>query len=87
MKNVKVGFLDIPHNYFELDQVNKETICLVLMDNILQLIDKKFPKHLNRLDIMMDLLDASIETNVQEETYEVAQVLKDIKDLINEQTG
>jgi len=84
MKSVKVGHLDIPKDYFELDKINKETICFVLMENILNMIDKKFPPHINRFELMNDLLDASIQTNVEEETYEVAQVLKDIKDIINE---
>jgi len=85
MKKIKVGYLDIPTDYFDMDKVNRETVCLVIMENILTIIDRNFPKHINRFDILETLLESSIQSNVEEETYEVAQVLKDIQDIVNEQ--
>ena len=82
-KSIKIGEMTIPEDYFELDSLNKETVCVVLMNEILEFIDKQIPKHLNRFDFLEKVIESSIQSNVKEEQYEVAQVLFDIKKLIN----
>lgn len=84
MKHKKIAELEIPEDYFELSPIDKETICMVIMDNLLRVIDKNFNPALNRIDLMNKLLDSSIQTNINEETYEIAQVLYDIKQILNE---
>ena len=84
MKHKKIAELEIPEDYFELSPEDKETICMVIMDNLLRVIDRRFNPSLNRIDLMNKLLDSSIQTNINEETYEVAQVLYDIKQILNE---
>jgi hypothetical protein len=83
-KHVKVGYMDIPEDYFELDNLNKEVVCLVLMDRLLTLIDRQFDEQHNRIEILNKLIDSSIESNIIDETYEVAAVLRDIKKVLNE---
>ena len=83
-KHVKVGYMDIPEDYFELDNVNKEVVCLVLMDRLLTLIDRQFDEQFDRIAILNKLIDSSIESNIIDETYEVAAVLRDIKKVLNE---
>jgi hypothetical protein len=83
-KHVKVGYMDIPDDYFELDNVNKEVVCLVLMDRLLTLIDRQFDEQFDRIAILNKLIDSSIESNIIDETYEVAAVLRDIKKVLNE---
>jgi hypothetical protein len=83
-KNIKVGYMDIPEDYFELDSVNKEVICLVLMDRLLTLIDRQFDEEYNRIEILNRLIDSSIESNINDEAYEIAAVLRDIKKVLNE---
>jgi len=82
-KSIRIGEMTIPEDYFELDALNKETVCVVLMNEILELIDKQIPKHLNRFDFLEKVIDSSIQTNIEAEHYEVCAVLKDIKQLIN----
>ena len=84
MRHKKIAELEIPEDYFELSPDDKETICMVIMDNLLRVIDKNFKPEINRIDVMNKLLDSSIQTNIKEETYEVAQVLYDIKQILNE---
>ena len=84
MRHKKIAELEIPEDYFELSKEDKETICMVIMDNLLRVIDKNFNPSLSRIDLMNKLLDSSIQTNINEETYEVAQVLYDIKQILNE---
>jgi hypothetical protein len=83
-KNIKVGYMDIPEDYFELDSVNKEVICLVLMDRLLTLIDRQFDEEYNRIAILNKLIDSTIESNINDEAYEIAAVLRDIKKVLNE---
>lgn len=82
-KKVTLNDLDIPPDYFDLNDINKHTVCVVLMDSILRIIDQSFDPQYNRIEILNKLLDVSIESNIEEETYEVAQVLSDIKKILN----
>jgi hypothetical protein len=84
MRHKKIAELEIPEDYFELSPTDKETVCMVIMDNLLRVIDKNFNPSLSRIELMNKLLDSSIQTNINEETYEVAQVLYDIKQILNE---
>ena len=84
MRHKKIAELEIPEDYFELSPTDKETVCMVIMDSLLRVIDKNFNPSLNRVELMNKLLDSSIQTNIKEETYEVAQVLYDIKQILNE---
>lgn len=84
MKSVKIGSLDIPEDYFGLTIDEKEAICLVIFDDILTLVDKQLPKHINRMEFISKIIESSLITNVYEEKYEVAAVLKDIQHLLIE---
>lgn len=84
MSHKRIAELEIPKDYFELSKEDKETVCMVIMDNLLRVIDKNFNPELNRIDLMNRLLDSSIQSNINEETYEVPQVLYDIKQILNE---
>jgi hypothetical protein len=55
------------------------------MDGILTLLDRQIKPEYNRIDFLSKLIDSSIETNEMEENYEVCQVLKDIRNLIDEE--
>lgn len=84
MKSVKIGGLNIPDDYFELSAEDKEAICLVIFDDILTLVDKQLPKSINRMELISKIIESSLITNVHEEKYEVAAVLKDIQHLLIE---
>lgn len=81
--SIQIGHMTIPEDYFEMGKDERESVCVVLMGEILELIDKNIPKHLNRFDFLEKVIESSIITNVEQEHYEVAQVLLDIKQLIN----
>jgi hypothetical protein len=84
MKSVKIGSLDIPEDYFGLTIEEKEAICLVIFDDILTLVDRQLPKYVNRMEFVSKIIESSLITNVYEEKYEVAAVLKDIQHLLLE---
>lgn len=83
-KSIKVGELEIPADYWTLEKDIKRELCLTIIDAIMTLLDQQLNPKLNRLDILDKLLESSIQTNEEEENYEVCQVLRDIKQIINE---
>ena len=84
-RNVKVGEIERPLDYWSMKKDERTIFCLTLMDGILTLLDRQIKPEYNRIDFLSKLIDSSIETNEMEENYEVCQVLKDIRNLIDEE--
>ena len=84
MKSVKIGNLDIPEDYFVLSKNEKDVVCMMIYDDILLLVDRQLPKYISRVNFIDKIIDSSLITNLNEEKYEVAAVLKDLKELIKE---
>jgi len=83
MKNVKIGNLEIPENYFDLTSEEKEAVCCIIYDDIYHIIAKNFPyKDIDKRLFLEKVIESSLITNVSEEKYEIAAVLKDIKEMI-----
>lgn len=85
-KSIKVGELEIPADYWNLKVKEKRELCLTIIDAMLTILDKHFAPEISRISILNSLIDSSIETNEEEENYEICQVLKDLKTIINEPT-
>jgi hypothetical protein len=83
-KHVKVGELEIPTDYFNMNPEDRKELCLLIIDTILTVLDKHINPEFNRISILNTILDSSILTNVEDENYEIAQVLYDIKQIVNE---
>jgi hypothetical protein len=85
--HIKVGELEIPMDYFKLEEEDKKEICSFLLDTILNILDKELNPMTERIEVLKVLLESSIITNEKDETYEVAAVLRDIKKLVDEQNN
>lgn len=84
MKNIKVGELEIPSDYFSLSQDDKDVICNSILESIMYLLEKHVDnEYFNRKIVLERIIESSIITNEMEENYEVAGVLFDIQKLIN----
>lgn len=84
MKNIKVGELEVPSDYFSLPQEDKDVICNSILESIMYLLEKHVDnEYFNRQMILERIIESSIITNEMEENYEVAGVLFDVKKLIN----
>lgn len=84
-KHVKVGEIEIPTDYWSMEEGDRTVFCLTLIDGMLTLLDKQIRPEFNRIDILVKLIDSSIMANEMEENYEVCQVLKDIRNIIDEE--
>lgn len=83
-KHIQIGEIELTTDYFNLSEENKQDLCNGIMDMMLTLIDRNAPKHLNRVEILDKLLDSSIETNMENEEYEICGLLTKCKQILNE---
>lgn len=82
-RNYPIGEIEIPVDYFSLNTEERHDICVGLLEVMLDTINKNVKPEFDRLTILDKLLESSIETNSEEEKYEICAVLKDIQQLIN----
>jgi hypothetical protein len=83
-QKTKIGELQIPLEYFDLTKEEKNYLINEILDVMLTIIDKNVVPTVNRIDILNTILDSSIETNIEDEVYEICAVLWDIKPKLNE---
>lgn len=84
MKNIKIGELEIPFEYFELTEEERNILIDEVYNSMLLLIDRTTNPVYNRKEILEKIIDSSLITNRDEENYEICQVLFDLKKHINE---
>lgn len=83
-KQIKVGHLDVPTDYFSMPQELKEVVCNSILESILYILEKHISDdRVDKLNVLNRIIDSSIITNQYEENYEVCGVLVDIRNLIN----
>jgi hypothetical protein len=82
-KQIKVGEMEVPEDYFSLPQDDKNVICNSILESILYILEKNIPTDVNHMDILTRIIESSIITNQEEENYEICGVLTDIKKMID----
>lgn len=84
-KVVRVGEIEIPMDYWSISETERTVFCLTIIDSILTILDNQVRPDLDRLDVFKKLIECSLKTNELEENYEICQVLKDIRKIIDEE--
>jgi hypothetical protein len=87
MKQVEIGEIEIPLEYFNLSVDEKETLCLEIMNAMIEVLDKTLKPNFDRKEVLDLILQSSIMTNIKTEQYEICQFLSDVRKLLNEQTS
>ena len=82
-KRQKIGEIQVPTNYFDMTADEKHSVCLGLFEVMIDTLNRTAKPEYDRFMILDKLLDSSIQTNVEDENYEIAAVLRDIQSLIN----
>lgn len=83
-EHIELGYFDIPKNYLEFTDKQKNDVCNKIIDVLLLHIDKQLDPTINRISFLDEVLESSLQTNEQEEEYIVCQVLFDCRKMINE---
>jgi hypothetical protein len=82
--HIDIGELQIPVKYFKFTNEDKEAFCNRIIDKLIRIIDRTYPSEFNRITLLNEILNSSIYSNEQDESYEVCEVLKDIQKILNE---
>jgi len=83
MKN-KLGYIDVPKDYFSLEKDDKDIICNSILEAMLYVLEKNISKQVDQKKLLLDIIDSSITINEIDENYETAGVLFDIRKMIND---
>lgn len=85
-EQIELGWIDIPVNYPTFSEKKKVVLCDNLIDNLLTYIDKEleYSPHINRITFLNEVLESSLQSNIDLELYEVAQVIYDCKKRLND---
>lgn len=84
LRYIDAGDFEIPEDYFELEKIQKDAVCLVLIGHMFSVIEREFNPSLNKIEIINSLITHTITSHEKEEKYEICQVLKDVKTIVNE---
>ena len=83
-ESIDMGYIGIPKEYFVYDKETKKLICNEIIDRLLLQIDREVDPTINRIQFLDEMMESSIETNLKDENYEVAQVFSDVRKMLNE---
>lgn len=83
MKHKVIGEIEIPSGYLSMSEEDKKSLCWGLFEMMIETINKKTHPEYDRFMILDKLLESSIQTNEENENYEICAVLRDIQKLMN----
>ena len=85
-EQINLGWVDIPLAYPTFNHKKKIVLCDTLIDTLLRYIDREleYEPYINRITFLNEILDSSLQANIDLECYEVAQVIYDCKKRLNE---
>jgi len=83
MKNhIKIADLQIPKNIWGLTEEERKELVITVKEFLETLVDRQIKHNTNKKVFMVKLLESTIIVNEQEEQYEICQIIKEIKDMI-----
>lgn len=85
IEHIKVGELEIPLDYWQIDQEQKNEIYSAILNSMLKILDRNITKSINRFDLLDKILESSIMVNLQDEQYEIVDVMTNVRNMLNEQ--
>lgn len=79
-----IGFIEIPVKYWTMTQEEKDKLCNKMIDALILKLDEDLAPEINRISALDDIMESSIQTNELEENYEICEVFKNIRKILNE---
>ena len=83
-EHIELGYIDIPVLYSTFTDKNKIKLCDNIIDTLLLYIDNQLDPTINRITFLEEVLDSTLQSNIDLELYEVAQVIHDCKKRLND---
>jgi hypothetical protein len=79
-----IGFIDIPVTYWNMTQEDKDKMCNKIIRVLIKKLDEDLNPEINRIAALDDIMESSILSNELEENYEICEVFKNIRKILNE---
>lgn len=81
-RKLDIGDFEIPEDYFSMNRIEKDIICLQMMEEMIKMIDQNTPPMFSRIDLLDKVLESSITTHEKLENFEICSILQDIRNCI-----
>jgi len=82
--HIKLANLEIPKDIWSLSDEERKRIVTQVKTFMERLLFKELGVRVNRDEFLKKLIESTIIVNEAEEQYEICQVMKEIKEMINE---
>jgi len=82
--HIKLANLEIPKDIWSLSDEERKRIVTQVKIFMERLLFKELGVRVNRDEFLKKLIESTIIVNEAEEQYEICQVMKEIKEMINE---
>jgi hypothetical protein len=82
--HIKIGEIEVPVKYWLLNEEEKIELCFLVLDCFTTLLHEHLNPNINKVKALDKLIDSSIITNIQDEQYEIVDLLTKIRTMINE---
>ena len=86
-EHIKLADLEIPKDIWSLEEEDRRHIVLTVKKYMERLLFNQLGVRVNRNEFLKKLIDSTIIVNEAEEQYEICQVMKEIKQMIDEPIG
>jgi hypothetical protein len=83
-EDIDIGYVEIPKKYWKLESGIKRLHCEKIMEAMLIELDLQLPPEISRIKVLDDILESSIQSNEKDENYEICEVFRDIRKILNE---
>lgn len=84
MSRKLIAPIEVPEDYFDMDIETRKNVCNELIDNMILIVDRQLPQHINRIDWLKNILASSLAGAVDTENYEAATLIRDCQKLLDE---
>ncbi len=86
-KHIKLADIEIPKDIWSLNDEERKVIVLSVKKYMERILFTQLGVKINRNEFLKKLIDSTIIVNEAEEQYEICQVMKEIKEMIDEPIG
>lgn len=81
---LKVNELNFPDDYFQMSKEDRDIICGLLLDELMELTIQSIRPELDEREVLGLVIDNTIDELERMERYEICGVLRDVRNKMNE---
>lgn len=86
-QHLKLADLEIPKDLWSMSDKERKEITLTVKFFLEGLIKRQLGVRVNKQKFLKQLIESTIIVNEEQQNYEICQVMKDVKQLLDEPIG